>query len=119
MRFFTYFILSTLAIVLLLVNVDKIKQNVGRPGAETLDLFTNQQRTERMVAKRIDLGAIEDNFELVLNSLADRVKVYPTENYYYFSFLDQGSEIWGNIRLDSIDREEGIVSFAYYQVIPN
>ena len=62
--------------------------------------------------------AIEDPiavFAYVLNNLSDRVKVYPTENYYYFSFVDRHVRYAGNIRLDVVDRDEGKVHFAYYE----
>ena len=52
-------------------------------------------------------------FGFVLNSLPDRVKVYPTENYYYFSFIHNGRRFAGNIRLDASNRDEGKVIFAY------
>jgi hypothetical protein len=54
-------------------------------------------------------------FAFVLNSLPDRVKVYPTENYYYFSFELDGSPFAGNIRLDASDRDQGKVQFGYYE----
>ena len=54
-------------------------------------------------------------FAFVLNSLPDRVKVYPTENYYYFSFYHRGIRHAGNIRLDTTDRDQGKLHFAYYE----
>jgi hypothetical protein len=54
-------------------------------------------------------------FGFVLNSLPDTVKVYPTENYYYFTFMLNGSPYAGNIRLDANDRDQGKVQFAYYE----
>jgi hypothetical protein len=51
----------------------------------------------------------------VLESLPDRVKVYPTENYYYFTFYNQGVRYAGNIRLDMMDRDEGKLHFAYFE----
>jgi hypothetical protein len=54
-------------------------------------------------------------FEYVLNSLPERVKVYPTENYYYFSFTQKGVVYHGNIRLDASDRDNGVVSFGYFE----
>jgi hypothetical protein len=54
-------------------------------------------------------------FAFVLNSLPDRVKVYPTENYYYFTFTLNGSPFAGNIRLDASDRDQGKVQFGYYE----
>jgi hypothetical protein len=54
-------------------------------------------------------------FAFVFNSLPDRVKVYPTENYFYFKFTHNGVEFAGNIRLDASDRDRGKVQFAYYE----
>jgi hypothetical protein len=54
-------------------------------------------------------------FAFVLNSLPDRVKVYPTENYYYFTFELNGAPYAGNIRLDASDRDQGKVQFGYYE----
>ena len=52
-------------------------------------------------------------FAFVFTGLPDQVKVYPTENYYYFSFIHQGVPYDGNIRLDAGDRDDGKVNFAY------
>ncbi|MDX2264946.1 MAG: hypothetical protein NW215_08235 [Hyphomicrobiales bacterium] len=54
-------------------------------------------------------------FWRVFSSLPDAVKVYPTENYFYFSFIHQGVNYHGNLRLDASDRDEGFVSFGYFE----
>ena len=54
-------------------------------------------------------------FAFVLNSLPDTVKVYPTENYFYFRFMLNGSPYAGNIRLDASNRDQGRVQFGYYE----
>lgn len=54
-------------------------------------------------------------FAFVLDSLPDRVKIYPTENYFYFTFTLNGSPYAGNIRLDASDRDQGKVQFGYYE----
>jgi hypothetical protein len=53
-------------------------------------------------------------FAFVLGSLPDRVKVYPTGNYYYFRFVHNGQQYAGNIRLDAVTRDDGKVNFDYY-----
>lgn len=53
-------------------------------------------------------------FAFVLDRLPDRVKVYPTGNYYYFSFAHTGRAYAGNIRLDALNRDGGKVYFAYH-----
>jgi hypothetical protein len=54
-------------------------------------------------------------FTFVLNSLPDRVTVYPTENYFYFWFYHNGNRYAGNIRIDILDRDAGNVHFAYFK----
>ena len=53
-------------------------------------------------------------FASVLDALPEQVKVYPTENYYYFKLVHAGVTYAGNIRLDVQDRDQGKVHFAYY-----
>lgn len=53
-------------------------------------------------------------FAFVLNSLPSGVHVYPTENYYYFRFLHNGTPYSGNIRIEVSDREPAL-HFAYYK----
>jgi hypothetical protein len=54
-------------------------------------------------------------FAFVLSNLPDRVKIYPTENYFYFSFFHRHIRYAGNLRLDVTDRDEGKVHFAYFE----
>ncbi len=62
---------------------------------------------------------INQIFELVFFSLADIVTVYPTENYYYFSLNTAGKTLWGNLRLDVIDRDQGIIHLGYFEYDEN
>jgi len=84
--------------------------------AEVPRLETNQAYLEEVM--RTTALSINDPiavFGFVLGSLPDRVKVYPTENYYYFSFVHNGRRYAGNIRLDASNRDDGKVIFAYYE----
>ncbi|HRF08945.1 MAG TPA: hypothetical protein PL193_09920 [Xanthobacteraceae bacterium] len=56
----------------------------------------------------------KEMLQFVLRALPDRVKVYPTENYYYFGFYSGGIRYAGNIRLDASDRDKGKLHFAYF-----
>jgi hypothetical protein len=86
-------------------------QTEGRPR-----LYTNQTLIEDVTRKTdVPLDDPVKMFAFVLGALPDRVKVYPTENYYYFSFFHGGVPYAGNIRLDRADRDDGKVHFAYYQ----
>lgn len=63
----------------------------------------------------LEIDNVQAVFAFVFNSLPARVKVYPTENYYYFSFINGGVRYSGNIRLDIKDRDAGKVHFAYFE----
>lgn len=79
-------------------------------------LFTNEQIVSAQTrTSELDLEDIKGVFQFVLNSLPDRVKVYPTENYYYFYFYLNGVRYAGNIRLDVGRRDEGFINFAYFR----
>jgi hypothetical protein len=54
-------------------------------------------------------------FAFVFGSLPERVRVYPTENHYYFAFFHNGVRYAGNIKIDARLREEGKVAFVYYE----
>ncbi|MCW2309801.1 hypothetical protein [Rhodobium gokarnense] len=55
-----------------------------------------------------------ETFEFLLRALPPKVKVYPTENYFYFTFKHGGMEYAGNMRLDVGDRDDGVLHFAYF-----
>jgi hypothetical protein len=54
-------------------------------------------------------------FGFVMSKLPERVKVFPTENYYYFGFYLNGIRYAGNIRLDASNRDEGKADFGYFE----
>ena len=78
-------------------------------------LRTNEQYVEE--AARPTQLAVDDPmavFAFVFDSLPDRVKVYPTENYYYFTFINAGIPYAGNIRIEPHERDVA-VHLAYYE----
>jgi hypothetical protein len=84
--------------------------------AEPPKLHTNEAYVEEIM--RATALAVKDPmavFAFVFNSLPGRVKVYPTENYYYFSFVHGGARYAGNIRIEPADGGKVTVHFAYYQ----
>src|SRR5664279_3550818 len=91
----------------------------GRASAQANDsprLHTHQSYIEDVLhPAALDVKDPLAVFAFVLNSLPDRVKVYPTENYFYFTFELNGAPYAGNIRLDASDRDQGKVQFGYYE----
>jgi hypothetical protein len=84
--------------------------------AEAPALQTNQSYVEELARPTdIKVDDIMSVFGYVMAQLPERVKVYPTENYYYFGFLHNGIRYAGNIRLDASNRDEGKLIFAYFE----
>jgi hypothetical protein len=89
----------------------------GQPasGTERPRVFTNQEYLEDVSRETaLPLDDPKAMLAFVLEGLPGRVKVYPTENYYYFYFYHRGARYAGNLRLDAKDRDEGKVHFAYF-----
>jgi hypothetical protein len=79
-------------------------------------LYTNQQYVEDVTApSRLDVGDMSSVLTFVLASLPDEVTVYPTENYFYFSFYDAGVRWAGNLRLDAETRDDGKIHMTYFK----
>ena len=86
-------------------------QSPERPGLET-----NQAYVEDVTrATTLAIDDVMAGFAFVFGSLPERVKVYPTENYYYFRFAHNGTRYAGDIRFDATDRDQGKVHFGYYE----
>lgn len=78
-------------------------------------VYTNEQYIDDLTRKTsVPLDDPKAMLAFVLENLPDRVKVYPTENYYYFYFYHRGIRYAGNIRLDAQDRDQGKLHFAYF-----
>lgn len=93
-----------------------LANHAARPrGAAPLPyLSMNQQYIDDARRVGVNLDRVEDVFAFVFSQLPSSVKVYPTENYYYYRFWSGGNEIWGNLRFDVDGRERGEISFAYF-----
>ena len=80
------------------------------------DLRTNESEIAALL--RSSPLAIDDPVAVlafVMGQLPERVQVYPSENYYYFRFVHKGVAYDGNIRLAAIDRDQGVLKFAYFE----
>jgi hypothetical protein len=88
--------------------------------AGSTKVYTNQTYVEEAHNQPdFDIGDMGSVLSLVLGSLPDKVKVYPTENYYYFYFDYKGIKYSGNLRFDVADRDKGLVHFNYFKDFTN
>jgi hypothetical protein len=79
-------------------------------------VYTNQEYLEdAMLKPDIKINDVKAVFRLVFGGLPEKVKVYPTENYYYFYFYYDGVKYAGNFRFDIEDRDRGLVHFNYFK----
>ena len=74
-------------------------QGTDLPRLQTNEAYVNEVTTRTQKLAIDDPMAV---FAYVLGSLPDRVKVYPTENHYYFSFDLNGTRYAGNIKIDAL-----------------
>jgi hypothetical protein len=86
-------------------------QDAGPPKLRTNEAYVEEVARATALAVNDPMAV----FAFVLNSLPDRVKVYPTENYYYFTFFHGGAPYAGNIRIEPAGGGKAAVHFAYYQ----
>jgi hypothetical protein len=79
-------------------------------------IYTNEAFVEDATrTTSVPVADLMATFAVVFGGLADSVVVYPTENYYYFSFYHNSTRYAGNFRLDASDRDAGKLHFAYYE----
>jgi hypothetical protein len=87
-------------------------QDAGPPRLQTNEAYVAEAATRSQTLAVDDPMAV---FAYVLGSLPERVKVYPTENNYYFWFDLNGIRYAGNIKIDAGLRAQGQVVFSYYE----
>jgi len=77
-------------------------------------LHTNQAYLEEVMRQStLDVKDPKAVFAFVFTNLPDTVTVYPTENFFYFTFVNNGVPYDGNIALAASDRDQGKVNFTY------
>ena len=81
---------------------------------QSLSVSFNQNYIEEIRSVQMNLDDPQVVFDYVFAQLPDAVRVYPTENYYYFRFYANNQAIWGNMRLDPENRDNGLLSFGYF-----
>lgn len=87
-------------------------QNSGPAQLPTLHL--NQDYVEEATRPcSLDVKDPKAVFAFVFGSLPDHVKVLPTENYFYYTFICNGVPYDGNMRLDASNRDQGKLIFAF------
>ena len=88
----------------------------AQEGTNLPGLHTNEQFIGDVTAQtNLDTNDLKSVLAYVLGELPPRVKVFPTENYYYFFFYQNGVRYAGNFRFDVDERDKGLVEFVYFR----
>jgi hypothetical protein len=95
------------------------KNNSARMGAAIAPFIFNQQVIEGVYGESLDLKNPDSVLERLFSYLPSSVTVYPTENYYYFQLYANGKTIWGNLRFDVHDRDQGKLHLGYFEYDEN
>ena len=104
----TFTLLATSAAVLFARSV--VAAPLDQPRIETNESYVEQVQSPTT----LPLDNPRAMFAAIFSTLRDRVKVFPTENYYYFSFFQNAVRYRGSFRLAANDRDAGKLHFAYF-----
>lgn len=89
---------------------------VGAQAEAPARLQTNESYVEDVLHRgALDMRNVRDVFAFVLSQLPASVRVYPTENYYYFRFTTSGVAYAGSFRLGPAERDAGKIEFGFYK----
>ncbi|MEO1718984.1 MAG: hypothetical protein AAFR23_02025 [Pseudomonadota bacterium] len=91
-------------------------QNAASVEPSKPKLTTNQSLIEDLMrGEARKFQSAREAFGFVFASLPDKVFVYPTENYYYYTVSIGGVTYAGNLRLAAQDRDRGVLHFASFR----
>lgn len=110
------YLVAALALLMLLPTAPAIGQNQNTENSSRPRLFTNEALIKSWQNNApFDISNVRSVFQFVLESLPENVRVYPTENYYYFYFFHKGIKYAGNIRINPETADNGQFHFVYYK----
>ena len=66
-------------------------------------------------ASTIDIKDPRTVLHALLSQIQPQATIYPSENYYYFSFYDHGLAYSGSLRLAAESRDKGLLELNYYE----
>ena len=93
-----------------------VTATLAQQGSRLPKLYTNEQLIDDVTrATDLDIDDTKSVLAYVLGELPPTVRVFPTENYYYFSFHQGGVKYAGNFRFDVEARDKGFVEFIYFK----
>lgn len=112
----THRFIAVLTLLILLPLAPAAGQNPPAKNNTQPKLYTNEALIKSWQNRSpLDISNVRSVFQFVLDNLPQSVRVYPTENYYYFYFFHNGIKYAGNIRIDSNARDNGQLHFVYFK----
>ena len=98
-----------------IANVNNVHDsNMSRANLTKVGFLSNAEFINGLY-NNLNLAEPKQVLRFVFSNLNDQVVIYPTENYYYFTFPAHGKIIFGSIGLFAYYRDEGVLFFGYYE----
>ena len=88
--------------------------NLSKSNLTKVGFLSNEEFINGLY-NNLNLTDAKQVFRFVFSNLDDQVVIYPTENYYYFTFPAHGKIIFGSIALPAYHRDQGTLFFGYYE----
>lgn len=108
------FVLGVFASGAVDIGINSLQNNLTNANSSQLGFLSNEGFINGLYYD-LNLTDPKNVFRFVFSNLKDHVVVYPTENYYYFTLPAHGKTIFGNIALSAYQRDQGVLSFAYFE----
>ncbi len=81
--------------------------------------FTNDAFINGLYQRGPDISNAKEVLGYILERLPSEVTIYPSENYYYFTFTAKGKLFKGSLSLFTHNRDSGVVDIGYIEVKDN
>jgi len=85
----------------------------------TRGFFTNDAFINGLYQKGPDINNAKEVLGYILDRLPSEVTIYPSENYYYFTFTANGRFFKGSLSLFAHNRDLGVVDIGYIELKDN
>ena len=97
-----------------IAGISNVHNNLSKSNVTKVGFLSNEEFINGLY-NNLNLTDAKQVFRFVFSNLDDQVVIYPTENYYYFTFPAHGKIIFGSIALPAYYRDQGVLFFGYYE----
>lgn len=113
--------LSVIRVLLLLLSIIPLSgfSQKNKMPAEQEGFYINDGFIKGLYNQTLDVTNAKEVLAYMVERLPREVTIYPSENYYYFTFTAQGKLFKGSLSLFVSNRDSGAVDIGYIEVRDN